>query len=524
MTFHIEEWLNLALRWLHFTTGIAWIGSSFYFIWLDNHLTPPKVGGASGELWSVHGVGFYHKQKYQVAPAQMPAELHWFKWEAYFTWISGFSLLVLIYYIQAEIYLLNPAKSTLEPWQAIALGLAALGGGWLFYDRLCRSALGRNNRLLGAVWYGALVAAAYALNSAFSSRGAYLHVGAMIGSAMVGNVFFVIIPNQRKVVAALVAGREPNPALGKAAKQRSLHNNYMTLPVLFIMISHHYPMTYGAERPWLVLALIGATGVAVRHVFNLRHRGAALGPTIALAVALALASVTYVATGASAACRGSAGRGQCCDRHAGIDRWPSSLGHTGRELGEGSADLCPPLYGLSQPPADQSRLRGATAWRRARQLRPRRRAQPPYPGGGRQFRGHATRQRHWHDAGGARENRRLAFCGRPAATLSTHVLDLAAGRPAATMNVTLEHGAATLFKGTTDNDGRYPGIAELVSAPAVYRLRFGVAAYFRGAGLKLPEPPFLDEVVIEFGGADPGAHYHVPLLVTPFAYSTYRGS
>jgi uncharacterized membrane protein len=294
MTIDFAEWLNLAIRWLHLTAGIAWIGSSFYFVWLDNHLTPPVGGEASGELWSVHGGGFYHNQKYQVAPSQMPDRLHWFKWEAYFTWISGFSLLVLIYYVGAQSFLIDPAKAALSPAEAIAIGLAALVVGWLCYDLLCRSPLGANNRLLGMVWFAFLLASAILLDRVFNARAAYMHIGAMIGTAMVGNVFFVIIPNQRKVVADLIAGRTPDPALGKAAKQRSLHNNYMTLPVLFIMISHHYPMTYGADRPWLVLALLGLTGVAVRHVFNLRHRGQPTGPTMALATFLALASVTYV--------------------------------------------------------------------------------------------------------------------------------------------------------------------------------------------------------------------------------------
>ncbi len=224
----------------------------------------------------------------------MPDDLHWFKWEAYWTWISGFSLLVLVYYVGASSFLIDPAKPLLNVPEAIAVGLGALVVGWLVYDGLCRSALAKNERLLGVVWFACLVAAAAALDQVFSSRAAYLHIGAMIGSVMVGNVFFVIIPNQRKVVAALLAGREPDPALGKAAKQRSLHNNYMTLPVLFIMLSHHYPITYGAQRPWLVLALLGATGVAVRHVFNLRHRARDTKPAIAVAAVLALTSVTYV--------------------------------------------------------------------------------------------------------------------------------------------------------------------------------------------------------------------------------------
>ena len=288
------EWINLALRWLHLVCGIAWIGSSFYFIWLDNHLKPPKEGDASGELWSVHGGGFYHNMKYNVAPAKMPEELHWFKWEAYFTWMSGFALLVVIYYWGAQAYLLDPAKADLAPWQAIAIGIGSLVLGWFVYDGLCRSPLKTNNAALGVIWFAYLVLAAFVLGRLFSDRAAYIHVGAMVGTAMAVNVFFVIIPNQRKVVADLIAGRAPDPALGKMGKQRSLHNNYMTLPVLFIMISQHYPMTYGAERPWLVLALLAATGVAVRQVFNLRHAGKPTEAPIFVAIVLAVLSVTYV--------------------------------------------------------------------------------------------------------------------------------------------------------------------------------------------------------------------------------------
>jgi uncharacterized membrane protein len=293
---HVDwsEWLNLAFRWLHLVAGIAWIGSSFYFVWLDNHLKAPAGGEASGELWSVHGGGFYHKQKYQVAPSQMPEELHWFKWEAYFTWLSGFSLLVLIYYVGAQSFLIDPAKATLSPGAAIAIGLAALALGWLVYDLLCRSPVGSSNLALGIFWFACLLFAANLLDRLFSARAAYMHVGAMIGTVMVANVFFIIIPNQRKVVADLIAGRTPDPALGAAARQRSLHNNYMTLPVLFIMLSPHYPMTWGAQRPWLVLTLLGLTGVAIRHVFNLRGRGRPTGRTIVLATLLAAASVTYV--------------------------------------------------------------------------------------------------------------------------------------------------------------------------------------------------------------------------------------
>src|SRR5687768_16670905 len=227
MPFDLVEWLNLAIRWLHLVAGIAWIGSSFYFVWLDNHLKPVvsdaaggvegrAEGDASGELWSVHGGGFYHNQKYQVAPSRMPDRLHWFKWEAYFTWISGFALLVLIYYVGAQSFLIDPDKAALSPAAAIAIGLAALALGWLVYDLLCRSPVGSINLALGAFWFFCLLWAAILLDSLFSARAAYMHVGSIIGTVMVANVFFIIIPNQRKVVADLVAGRTPDPALGAA--------------------------------------------------------------------------------------------------------------------------------------------------------------------------------------------------------------------------------------------------------------------------------------------------------------------
>ncbi len=275
MDIDVVSWLGLALRWLHLITGIAWIGSSFYFVWLDNSLMPPedKKGGASGELWAVHGGGFYHKKKYNVAPEFMPENLHWFKWEAYFTWISGFLLLSLVYYYGASLYLIDHARMNLTPFQAVFTGLCFIFGGWVFYDELCNSPIGRNNRLFGIIWFAALTAAAYALCHIFSGRGAYIHVGAIIGTVMVANVFMVIIPNQKKVVAALLAGKKPDPQLGISAKQRSLHNNYMTLPVLLIMISNHYPMLYSGAYSWLVLAGLGATAWPIRQFFNLKHKG-----------------------------------------------------------------------------------------------------------------------------------------------------------------------------------------------------------------------------------------------------------
>jgi len=278
MELDITGWLGMALRWLHLTAGIAWIGSSFYFIWLDNHLRKPKNAadsekGVSGEVWSVHGGGFYHKQKYNVAPAEMPGELHWFKWEAYFTWISGFLLLALMYYYGASVFLVDTAKYDMSPAMAVGLGLLYLLAGWICYDLLCRSAIGRNNAAFGLIWFALLTVSAWVLAQVFNDRGAYIHVGAMIGTVMAANVFMVIIPNQKKVVADLVAGNTPDPKLGQVAKQRSLHNNYMTLPVLFLMISSHYPQTFANPNGWLILSCLGALGWLIRHFFNLKHQG-----------------------------------------------------------------------------------------------------------------------------------------------------------------------------------------------------------------------------------------------------------
>jgi uncharacterized membrane protein len=275
MGFDPAVWVGLALRWLHLIAGIAWIGASFYFVWLDNSLTAPEPPrpGVKGELWAVHGGGFYHSQKYMVAPPDLPAHLHWFKWEAYTTWLSGFALLCVLYYWQAGVYLIDPAKAAFSRPQAIAVGLAFIGGGLAVYESLCRSPLIDRPRLFGAVWFAVLTAAAWGLTRVFSDRGAFIHVGAIIGTAMVGNVFLVIIPNQTRIVAAMRAGTPVDPRLGAMGKQRSVHNNYMTLPVLFIMISNHYPVVTGHPLSWLLLALISAAGVSIRHFFNLRHVG-----------------------------------------------------------------------------------------------------------------------------------------------------------------------------------------------------------------------------------------------------------
>ena len=268
-------WAEAFLRWLHVIAGIGWIGSSFYFIHLDYSLKareglPPE---AYGEAWQVHGGGFYNMVKYLVAPARMPAELTWFKWEAYATWISGFALVVAIYYAGASLYLVDPAVLAISPATGIALSIAGLVLGWAIYDGMCRSPIGRNETVLAAVGFVFLVAAAYVFSRVFSARGAFMQIGALIGTIMAANVLMVIIPGQRKVVADLIAGRTPDPVHGRRGKQRSTHNNYLTLPVVFVMISGHYPLAYATRWSWVILALLLVMGGVMRHFFNLRHQG-----------------------------------------------------------------------------------------------------------------------------------------------------------------------------------------------------------------------------------------------------------
>ncbi len=275
MAAHALDWLNLALRWAHVIAGIAWIGTSFYFNWLNSRIAPPKRAepGVAGELWSVHGGGFYRVTKYAVAPERLPPTLHWFKWEAYATWLSGFALLVLIYYVGASAFLLDPGVASIGPTTAIAIGLATLVVSWLVYDLLCRSPLGRRPVPFTVVLLLGGVALAWGLTQLFSARAAYVHVGAALGTIMAANVFRVIIPSQQDMVAALAQGRPPDAALGRQAALRSLHNNYLTLPVLFIMVSNHYPATYGHRLNWVILAGLALVGVATRHWFNLRNQG-----------------------------------------------------------------------------------------------------------------------------------------------------------------------------------------------------------------------------------------------------------
>jgi len=278
MEAYIVDWLNILGRWVHFITGIAWIGSSFYFIWLDNHLEAPKDAaddekGVGGELWSVHGGGFYHAQKYRVAPRTLPETLHWFKWEAYTTWITGMFLLILVYWYGAEVYLIDRSVADLTATTAIGIAVLFLVGGWLVYDLLCKTPLGKNDNAFSAVLLVLIAMLAYGLCQLFSGRGAYIHFGAVLGTIMAANVFFVIIPGQRRMVDAAALGQPPNPEDGIKAKQRSVHNTYFTLPVLFVMTSNHYAMTFAHEYNWLILVAISLAGALIRVYFVARHKG-----------------------------------------------------------------------------------------------------------------------------------------------------------------------------------------------------------------------------------------------------------
>ncbi|MNJ17716.1 Cytochrome c [compost metagenome] len=271
MEAHLLEWLNLSVRWVHMITGVAWIGASFYFVWLENNLNRANPrDGLSGDLWAIHGGGIYHLEKYKLAPPKMPENLHWFKWEAYFTWMSGIALLCLVFYWNPTLYLLAPG-STLSGGEGIAIGVGSLIAGWFIYDFLCDSPLGKRPGLLGLVLFVLVIAACYGFSQVFSGRGAYLHTGAIIGTIMVGNVFRTIMPAQRQLVAAIEANQTPDPVLPAKGLLRSRHNNYFTLPVLFIMISNHFPSTYGSQYNWLILAGIAVAAVLVRHYFNTRH-------------------------------------------------------------------------------------------------------------------------------------------------------------------------------------------------------------------------------------------------------------
>ncbi len=269
----LHDWAALAIRWLHVVTAIAWIGSSFYFIALDLGLqkAPGLPENAHGEEWQVHGGGFYHITKYLVAPARMPEHLTWFKWESYATWLTGLAMLAVLYWAQSELFLIDPAKMELARWEAIAISAGSLVVGWVIYDTLCKSRLGENPTTLMLLLFVLLVAMAWGYDQVFTGRAALLHLGAFTATIMTANVAMVIMPNQRIVVRDLKAGRRPDPKYGKIAKLRSTHNNYLTLPVVFLMLSNHYPLAFASRYNWLIAALVFLMGVTIRHFFNTKH-------------------------------------------------------------------------------------------------------------------------------------------------------------------------------------------------------------------------------------------------------------
>ena len=265
------DWLEFAVRWLHAITAMAWIGSSFYFIALDLGLNRNVPGPADGEEWQVHGGGFYHIQKYLVAPDQMPEHLTWFKWESYTTWLSGAALLMIVYWAGGQIYMLDAEKADLALWQGILISAASLTIGWIIYDFLCKSSLGEHPTVLMLLLFVLLVVMGWGYNQIFTGRAMMLHLGAFTATIMTANVFFIIMPNQRIVVADLKAGRKPDAKYGKIAKLRSTHNNYLTLPVIFLMLSNHYPLAFATEYNWIIAALVFLMGVTIRHYFNSMH-------------------------------------------------------------------------------------------------------------------------------------------------------------------------------------------------------------------------------------------------------------
>jgi uncharacterized membrane protein len=294
MSDFLVEWLNLAFRWAHMVVGIGWIGTSFYFIALDLSLRKREGmrEGVYGTAWEVHGGGFYQVEKYLVAPKELPPDLVWYKWEAYLTWVTGFALLILQYYWHADAFLISKSVLPMLPIQAIFISIVSLVAGWLIYDALCKSRIGKSTGLLALAVFVLIVAAAWLFTHVFSGRGALIHVGSFIGTIMAVNVFGIIIPNQRKIVASLVEGKAPNPRLGAIGKQRSVHNNYLTLPVLLMMVSNHYPMLSSHPQAWLIVALIIIVGASVRHFLNRHDAG---DPLDKIAWTLPVAAVALVA-------------------------------------------------------------------------------------------------------------------------------------------------------------------------------------------------------------------------------------
>jgi uncharacterized membrane protein len=296
LIFLFEEWTELILRWFHVIAGIAWIGSSFYFIALDLSLKQNKnlPDKSHGEAWQVHGGGFYHLVKYLVAPSKMPSELTWFKWEAYATWVSGFALLALIYYAGAELYMIDIVKYDFEKYEAVIISLLGIVFGWVIYDLVCRLSLKTNVYVLISSIFILITVMSWAYSEIFSYRGAFMQIGTVLGTIMVANVLMIIIPGQKKVVASLLANETPNPIHGAIAKQRSLHNNYLTLPVIFIMISNHYPLIYATKYSWIIISIILIIGALIRHFFNIKHTGAKPPYWVCIPIIILGAIVFYI--------------------------------------------------------------------------------------------------------------------------------------------------------------------------------------------------------------------------------------
>lgn len=344
MEAHLHMWLSLLVRWSHFIAGVAWIGASFYFNWLENHLhRQNQPEDTAGDLWAVHGGGFYYLKKFAVAPGALPPNLHWFKWEAYTTWLSGMALLIIVFYWNAQAYMLDPQVSGINPATAIAIGVVSLLSSWIVYDLLCCSRLSRHDGLLAGFILAWFVLLAWALSFWLSGRAAYIHVGAAIGTIMVANVFRVIIPAQKDLVSSVTENRTPDTSKGRRALQRSRHNNYLTLPVLFIMISSHYPATYNHPQNWLILLLFSLAAVAIRHYFNIRHlpgfRAWPLLPALLLLAGLVFITAPKpAAVGQAGDLTGTVQTGEiyviaeqrCAGCHAGV---PSFEGFTSAPLG-----------------------------------------------------------------------------------------------------------------------------------------------------------------------------------------------
>ncbi len=301
---YLVDWLDLAFRWFHVIAAIVWIGTSFYFVALDNHLLPPeeerdRERGVGGETWEIHGGGFYRVEKFRVAPHALPEPLHWYKWEAYWTWLSGFALFTVLYYLQPHTYLIDRSVANLSTAEAVGASIAMLAAAWVVYDVLCRTVGRRSEAALALCVLGLVAGTAYGVTHLFAARAAYLQVGAMLGTIMAANVFFVIIPAHWELVRAKEAGREPDPAANVRGKQRSVHNNYFTLPVLFSMLAGHFPFTYGHAHSWAILVCLMVIGAWIRHYFNRRHAGKTLW-WIPVTAAAALAGIAIWIRPASA--------------------------------------------------------------------------------------------------------------------------------------------------------------------------------------------------------------------------------